>query len=142
MILLFIIVLGIAVVLGINYLNQFYSVLDGKKENIIKDGLIKELIVKAVADPDPNSFIINTNRRTISMGRISIYSNDLELFWFPYKVYKQPNYLSERNHEDDWGGTVGYVRLFSKDYQHIKALLKENKVNIELTQREKLNLNK
>jgi hypothetical protein len=142
MIFLFIIVLGISVILGVYYLTQFYSDLDGKKENIIKDGLIKELIVKAVADPDPNSFIINTNRGIIKMGRISIYSNDSELFWFPYKVYKQSKDFSERNHEDDWGGIVGYVRLFSKDYQHIKALLKENKVNIELIQREKLNLNK
>jgi hypothetical protein len=120
--------------LGAFYFLEFNMELDGKKEIIIKDGLVRELITKAVADPDPNSFIIDTDLKTITMGRIVIQKHWSDMFWFPYKVEKLP--------KDFHDGTIGYVRRFSKDYQHIKALLKKDKVNIEKTQREKLNLNK
>ena len=131
-----------ALVMTIVYLMQFYVELDGKKENIIKDGLVNELIVKAVADPDPNSFIIDTNLKTITMGRIVIQKHRSNMFWFPYEVKVKAMEYYQRKTEDDCGYDVGYVTRFSKDYQHIKALLKQSKVNIEKTQREKLNLNK
>ena len=126
--------------LTIMYSAQFYAVLDGKKENLIKDGLVNELIVKAVADPNPASFLIDTGRGTITMGRVLISSHYSEFFWFPYRVEKLPTEYHRRVTEDDWGGTIGYVRRYSKDYQHIKALLKKDKVNIEKTQRQKLEL--
>jgi hypothetical protein len=128
--------------LGAFYFLEFNMELDGKKEIIIKDGLVRELITKAVADPDPNSFIIDTDLKTITMGRIVIQKHWSDMFWFPYKVEKLSKEYNKRVTDDDWGGTIGYVRRYSKDYQHIKALLKKDKVNIEKTQREKLNLNK
>jgi hypothetical protein len=124
------------------YLMQFYIELDGKKENIIKDGLVRELMIKAVADPDPNSFIIDTDLKTITMGRIVIQKHWSDMFWFPYEVKVKAMEYNQRKESNDWGYHVGYVIRFSKDYQHIKALLKKDKVNIEKTQREKLNLNK
>lgn len=57
------------------------------------------------------------------------------MFWFPYEVVTRGAYSWEN-------GTIGYITRYSKDYKHIKALLKIDKVGIEQTQREKLNLNK
>ena len=128
------------IVLTVFYLIQFYFELDGKPEKIIKDGLVRELIDKATADPNPTSFLIDTDKGTINMGRILIRSNYSEYFWFPYKVEKLPTEYHKRVTEDDWGSTIGYVQRYSKDYQHIKALLKKDKVNIEQTQRQKLEL--
>jgi hypothetical protein len=138
-ILIALLIVGI-VVLTIMYLMQFYFELDGRSELRIKDGLMKELIDKAINDPD--SFLIDQGAGTITMGRIKIYSKFSDLFWFPYKVEKLPKDYRERNTDDDWGGTVGYITRFSKDYQHIKALLKKDKTSIEQSQRQKLNINK
>ena len=141
MILIILLFVGALVMIGM-YLIQFYVELNGKKEIIIKDGLVRELMTKAVADPDPNSFIIDTDLETITMGRIIIQKNWADMFWFPYEVKVKAMEYNQRKELDDLGYDVGYVTRFSKDYQHIKALLKRDKVNIEKTQREKLNLNK
>jgi hypothetical protein len=130
----------ITIVLAILYFVQFYALLDGKRENIIRDGLVKELINKATADPNPTSFLIDTDKGTINMGRILIRTNYSEYFWFPYRVEKLPAEYHKRVTEDDWGGEIGYVQRYSKDYQHIKALLKKDKVNVERTQRQKLGI--
>jgi hypothetical protein len=141
MILIILLFVGVLFMVGM-YFMQFCVELDGKKENIIKDGLVNELIVKAVADPDPNSFIIDIDLETITMGRIVIQKNWADMFWFPYKVKVKAIEYNQRKESNDWGGTIGYVQRYSKDYQHIKALLKQSKANIEKTQRQKLNLNK
>jgi hypothetical protein len=131
-----------ALVMGMLYIMQFYIDLDGDKENIIKDGLIKELMAKAVADPDPDSFIIDVNAQTITMGRTIVKKDGSGLFWFPYYVKVRGKEYNQRQTQEDWGYDVGYVTRFSKDYYIIRDLLKKSKTNIEQTQREKLNLNK
>lgn len=141
MILIILLFVGV-LVMTMLYIVQFYVELDGKKENIIKDGLIRELMTKAVADPDPNSFIIDTDSETITMGRIVIKKHWSNMFWFPYEVKVKAIEYNQRKEVNDWGYDVGYITKFSKDYSHIKALLKIDKVGIEQTQREKLNLNK
>jgi hypothetical protein len=132
MILLILLFVG-ALVFTILYFMQFHIELDGKKENIIKDGLIIELMVKASNDPDPTSFIIDTDLRTITMGKITIKKHWSGVFWFPYEVTNIGAYSWENS-------TVGYVTRYSKDYKYIKALLKKSKSDIEQTQRQKLNL--
>ena len=134
MILIVLLFVGV-LVFTILYLMQFYVELDGKKENIIKDGLIKELMNKATADPDLGSFIIDTDVQTITMGKIVIRKHWSDMFWFPYEVITIGSYSWEN-------GTVGYITRYSKDYKHVNALLKKSKTSIEKTQREKLNLNK
>ena len=134
MILIILLFVGV-LVFTILYLMQFYVELDGKKENIIKDGLIKELMNKATADPDLGSFIIDTDVQTITMGKIVIRKHWSDMFWFPYEVITIGSYSWEN-------GTVGYITRYSKDYKHVNALLKKSKTSIEKTQRQKLNLNK
>jgi len=133
---LFLLFTGVVTMI-ISYLVQFQIDLDGKKERIIKDGLIKELMNKAVADPDPNSFIINVDAQNITMGNIIIIKDYGNVFWFPYEVRITNNskyYWDQK--------TVGHIIRFSKDYYLVRDLLKKSKTNIEQTQREKLNLNK
>jgi hypothetical protein len=139
-----IIVLAIAAMFALTvlYMFQFYGDLGGNNENRIKDGLVKELITKAVNHPDLDSYVVNKDARTIIMHRFIIESHYERLFWFPYVVKKLPLDFRQRQTEDDWGGTVGYVTRFSKDYYLIKAILKKSKTSIEQTQRQKLNLNK
>jgi hypothetical protein len=134
---LIILLLSGALVFTILYLMQFYGGLDGKKENIIKDGLVRELMTKAVADPDPNSFIIDVNVQTITMGNIVIKKDYGNMFWFPYEVAitDDSKYYWDQK-------TVGHIIHFSKDYYTVRALLKKSKTDIEQTQRQKLNLNK
>jgi hypothetical protein len=134
---LIILLLSGALVFTILYIMQFYGGLDGKKENIIKDGLVRELITKAVADPDPNSFIIDINVQTITMGNIVIKKDYENMFWFPYEVAitDDSKYYWDQK-------TVGHIIHFSKDYYTVRALLKKSKTDIEQTQRQKLNLNK
>jgi len=139
MILIILLFIGALLMVGI-YFMQFFIELDGKKENIIKDGLVRELMTNEVADPD--SFIIDTDRQTITIDRIVIQKHWPNMFWFPYEVKVKAMEFYQRKESNDWGYDVGYVTRFSKDYQHIKALLKQSKVNIEKIQREKLNLNK
>jgi hypothetical protein len=123
------------------YFIELHIELDGKKEYILKDGLVKELMAKAVADPDPNSFIIYTDSQEITMGRV-IVRKTYSGFWFPYKVKVLAKDFTQRRTQEDWGYDVGYVTRFSKDYTAIRDLLKKTKTSIEQTQREKLNLNK
>ena len=134
MILIILLFVGV-LVFTILYFMQFYIELDGKKENIIKDGLIKELITKAVSDPDPTSFIIDTDEQTIAMGKIEIRKHWANMFWFPYEVITTGSYSWENS-------IVGCITRYSKDYKHVNALLKKSKTSIEKTQRQKLNLNK
>jgi hypothetical protein len=129
-------------VLGVLYLLEFHIELDGDRENIIKDGLVKELMAKAVADPNPDSFIIDTDSQKIMMDRVVIKKSFMGGFWFPYKVEVIAKTYSQRQTLEDWGDDVGYVTKFSKDYYSIRDLLKKSKTNIEQTQRQKLNLNK
>jgi hypothetical protein len=124
------------------YMLQFYVDLNGDNAKRIKDGLVKELIIKAVKHTDPDSYVVNKDAETILMHRFIIESSYEQMFWFPYIVKKLPLDFRQRQTEDDWGGTVGYVTRFSKDYFYIKAILKKSKTNIEQTQRQKLNLNK
>ena len=135
MILILVLLFVGTLVFTIMYLMQFYVELDGNKEKIIKDGLIKELMDKAAADPDLGSFIIDTDEQTIIMGKIEIRKHWADMFWFPYEVITRGSYSWE-------SGTVGYVTRYSKDYKHVNSLLKKSKTSIEKTQREKLNLNK
>ena len=137
MILLLVLLFTGAVTLVVSYLVGFHVDLDGKKERIIKDGLIKELLNKAVADPDPNSLIIDVDAQTITMGNIVIKKDYGNVFWFPYEVaiIKDSRYYWDQK-------TVGYIIHFSKDYYLVRDLLKKSKTSIEQTQREKLNLNK
>ncbi len=125
-----------ALVLTIMYLMQFHIELDGNKEKLIKDGLVKELMNKAVADPDPNSFIIDIDAETITMGEIVVKKHWDSIFWFPYKVVRE----GSKYRWDD--SIVGYITRYNKDYYAVRALLKKSKTNIEQTQRQKLNLNK
>jgi hypothetical protein len=134
MILIVLLFVGV-LVFTILYLMQFHIELDGKKEKIIKDGLIKELMNKATADPDLGSFIIDIDEQTITMGKIVIRKHWSNMFWFPYEVITRGSYNWEN-------GTVGYITRYSKDYKHVNALLKKSKTSIEQTQRQKLNLNK
>ena len=134
MILIILLFVGV-LVFTILYFMQFHIELDGKKENIIKDGLIKELMNKATADPDLGSFIIDNDEQTITMGKIVIRKHWANMFWFPYEVITRGSYSWEN-------GTVGYITRYSKDYKHVNALLKKSKTSIEKTQRQKLNLNK
>lgn len=84
MILIILLFVGV-VVMTIMYFVQFNIELDGKKENIIKDGLIKELMIKAVDDPDPTSFIIDTDLQTIVMGKLQLKNIGLICFGFRMK---------------------------------------------------------
>jgi hypothetical protein len=137
MILLLVLLFVGVVTMVVSYLVQFHVDLDGNKEKIIKDGLIKELMNKAVADPDPNSFIIDVNAQTITMGNIVIKKDYGDVFWFPYEVAitKDSKYYWDQK-------TVGHIIHYSKDYYLVRDLLKKSKTSIEQTQREKLNLNK
>ena len=134
MILIILLFVGV-LVFTIMYLMQFYVELDGNKEKIIKDGLIKELMTKAAANPDLGSLIIDTDEQTIAMDKIVIRKHWANMFWFPYEVITRGSYSWEN-------GTVGYITRYSKDYKHVNALLKKSKTSIEKTQRQKLNLNK
>lgn len=124
------------IVFTVLYLMQFYVELEGKKENILKEGLVKELLVKATEDFDPNSLIINVDAQTITMGKIVIRKHWSDMFWFPYEVVNEGN----QYHWDS--AKVGHITRFSKDYYLVRDLLKKSKTSIEQTQREKLNLNK
>jgi len=137
MILILVLLFVSTLVFTIMYLMQFYVELDGNKEKIIKDGLIKELLNKAVADPDPNSLIIDVDAQTITMGNIVIKKDYGNVFWFPYEVAitKDSKYYWDQK-------TVGHIIHYSKDYYLVRDLLKKSKTSIEQTQREKLNLNK
>jgi len=137
MIVLLVLLFTGAVLMTVTYLVQFHVNLDGKKERIIKDGLIKELMNKAVADPDPNSLIIDVNAQTITMGNIVIRKDYGDVFWFPYEVAITDGSSYYCNQK-----TVGYIIHYSKDYYLVRDLLKKSKTDIEKTQREKLNLNK
>jgi len=137
MILLLVLLFTGAILMTVTYLVQFQVDLDGKKERIIKDGLIKELMNKAVADPDPNSLIIDVDAQTITMGNIVIIKDYGNVFWFPYEVRitDGSKYYYDQK-------TVGHIIHYSKDYYLVRDLLKKSKTSIEQTQREKLNLNK
>jgi hypothetical protein len=132
---------GIATSVGL-YFVELHVELDGKKEYVLKDGLVKELMAKAVADPDPNSFTVDTESQKIMMGRVIVGKFYTDGFWFPYKVQVLAKEYNQRQTDEDWGYDVGYVTRFSRDYVAIRDLLKKSKTNIEQTQRKKLNLNK
>lgn len=122
----------------ISYFMQYSIELDSNPEQIIKDGLIKELIERTVNDTSI-PFIIKENE--IVAGRFNIRQTD-GTFWFPYYVYKTALPYHERKTDDDWDKKIGYVRWLSKDWKLINDLLKKNKKPIEQKQRQKLNLDK
>ena len=121
----------------VTYVAALHVELDLNKELLIKDGLIKELLNKASTDASM-SIVIDTKRKSITVDRTTI--RDYYSFWFPYKVDVQAKSYDERQTHDDWGGTVGYVTRFSKDYYTIKSLLKKEKVDIVKLQKQKLGL--
>lgn len=122
----------------ISYFMQISIELDSNPEQIIKDGLIKELIERTVNDTS-SPFIIKENE--IVAGRFVIRQTN-GTFWFPYYVYKTALPYHERHDIDDWGEKVGYVRWLSNDWKLINNLLKKNKKPVEQKQRQKLNLEK
>lgn len=140
---LLILLIMTTLILGFSYMNQFDMHLGGKKENIIKDGLITELLVKAVNDPNPGSIIVHEDGKHITIDRTLIKGDGYGVcFWFPYKVMVLAKEFRERKIEEDFGYDVGYIRRFSKDYAAVKKLMVVKPENIELKQREKLNLKK
>lgn len=122
----------------INYYIQYSVDLDSKPENLIKDGLIKELITKTVDSAIP----LEINEDEIKAGRFAIRKNYNNAFWFPYFVYREALPYGQRKSEDDWDLNIGYVRWLSKDWKLIKELTKYSVKSIEQKQRQKLNLNK
>lgn len=130
--------IAVTLFLLISYWMQYSIELDSNPEQIIKDGLITELIERTVNDPSV-SFIIEENK--IIAGRFEIRKYN-DAFWFPYYVFKKALPYHERQTEDDWDKKVGYVRWLSKDWKLIKDTLKQHKISIEQKQRQKLNLEK
>jgi hypothetical protein len=124
---------------AIVYFVEFDSEINWKSENILKDGLVKELLERATNDPTTE---LTVSDEKIKAGRFEIRKN-YAVFWFPYYVYRCALPYKERTDNDNtWDERVGYVARFSSDWRLIKALHKSKSVNKELTQREKLNLNK
>ena len=122
----------------ISYFMQYSIELNSNPENIIKDGLVSELIERTVNDPSI-PYVVKEDR--IIAGRFEIRQYN-DAFWFPYYVYKTALPYHERQTTDDWDEKVGYVRWLSKDWKLIKELLKHHKTPVEQKQRQKLNLEK
>ena len=143
MVVLFILIITAASIAGVSYWMNFEVHLNSRKELIIKDGLVKELIEKAFNDPNPNSIIIHDDGKHITMGRTLIKGEGYDVcFWFPYKITILSKDFNDRVTNDDWGYDVGYIRRFSKDYELVKKLMVPKADSIEQKQRQKLNLNK
>jgi hypothetical protein len=124
---------------AIVYFVEFDSEMGCKSEDILKDGLVNELLHKATNNP-MTEFEISNGK--IKAGRFEIRKN-YAVFWFPYYVHRCALPYKERtDNANTWDERVGYVVRFSSDWRLIKALHKSKSVNKELTQREKLNLNK
>jgi hypothetical protein len=136
--LIFALLIAVAGVGIISYFMQYSVELDSNPENIIKDGLVQELIEKATNNP-LTEFEIREDK--IIAGRFEIRQND-DAFWFPYYVYKVALPYGERNEIGDWGEKVGYVRWLSNDWKLIKDIMKQHKKPVEQKQRQKLNLEK
>jgi hypothetical protein len=122
----------------ISYYIQYNLELNSNPEQIIKDGLVKELIERTVNDPSI-PYVVKEDR--IVAGRFEIRQKD-DTFWFPYYVYRTAKSFHERNSLGDWDETIGYVRWLSKDWKLIKELIKTHKKPVEQKQRQKLNLEK
>ena len=125
---------------AIVYYVEFDSEINWKSENILKDGLVKELLERVTNDSVSE---LTISDEKIKAGRFEIRKN-YAVFWFPYYVYRCALPYDERIKTGDygWDENVGYVARFSSAWRLIKALHKSKSVNKELTQREKLNLNK
>ena len=125
----------------VSYFMQYSIELDSNPENIIKDGLVKELIEHIVNDTS-SPYKVENNK--IIVGRFEIRQNN-DAFWFPYYVYRNGlpfRPFRERHDIDDWDEKIGYVRWLSNDWKLIKELLKHHKTPVEQKQRQKLNLEK
>jgi hypothetical protein len=124
---------------AIVYYVEFDSEMGCKSEDILKDGLVKELLERVTNDSVSE---LTISDEQIKAGRFEIRKN-YAVFWFPYYVYRCALPYNERTADNNtWDETVGYVVRFSSDWRLIKALHKSKSVNKELTQRQKLNLNK
>lgn len=121
-----------------SYYFQYSIELNSKPEQIIKDGLVEELITKVVDSAIP----LEINEDKIKAGRFTIKKSHSGAFWFPYLVYREALPYGQRNSVDDWDEDIGYVRWLSKDWRLIKELTKKSAKTIEQKQRQKLNLNK
>ena len=132
---LLLIAIIVSVVLGVMYILQFYGDLEGDKENVIKDGLITELL------KNPQTHIKDGE---IIIGRIKIKESIYGGIWFPYQVTKRALTFEERHYinEDPYSSTVGFIMLWSKDYFTIRKMFKQikSKQNIEQKQKQKLGL--
>jgi hypothetical protein len=143
MVVLFILIIMAASIAGVSYWMQFDVHLNSKKERIIKDGLIAELLEKTINNPDSDPIIIHDDGKHITVGRTLIKGEGYEVcFWFPYKVMILSKDFGNRVSQEDWGYDVGYIRRYSKDYALVKKLMVPKADSIEQKQRQKLNLNK
>lgn len=121
-----------------SYYFQYSIELNSKPEQILKDGLVKELITKVVDSAIP----LEINEDEIKAGRFTIKKSHSGSFWFPYFVYREALPYGQRKSVGDWDENIGYVRWLSKDWKLIKELTKKNTKSVEQKQRQKLNLNK
>lgn len=121
-----------------SYYFQYSIELNSKPEQILKDGLVKELITKVVDSAIP----LEINEDEIKAGRFTIKKSHSGAFWFPYFVYREALPYGQRKSVGDWDENIGYVRWLSKDWKLIKELTKKSTKSVEQKQRQKLNLNK
>jgi hypothetical protein len=136
--LIIVLLITLMLFLVISYYIQYSVDLNSKPEQLLKDGLVKELITKAVDSAIP----LEINEDEIKLGRFTIKKSHSGAFWFPYFVYREALPYGQRNSEFDWGENIGYVRWLSKDWKLIKELTKKSTKSVEQKQRQKLNLNK
>lgn len=122
----------------VSYYLQYSIELDSKPEQILKDGLVKELIANAVDSTIP----LEISEDEIKIGRFTVRKNFSGAFWFPYFVFREALPYGQRKSVDDWDENIGYVIWLSKDWKLIKELTKKSTKSIEQKQRQKLNLNK
>lgn len=122
----------------VSYYVQYSVELDSKPEQILKDGLVEELITKTVDSAIP----LEIHEDKIKAGRFVIRKNHNGGIWFPYLVYREALPYGQRNSIGDWDENIGYVRWLSKDWKLIKELTKKSAKSVEQKQRQKLNLNK
>lgn len=130
--------IALVVFLIISYYFQYSIELYSKSEQILKDGLIKELTENSVNSQVP----LEIGEDEIKVGRFTIKKTHTGAFWFPYFVYREALPYGQRKSVDDWDENIGYVRWLSKDWKLIKELTKKSTKSIEQKQRQKLNLNK
>ena len=101
---------------AIVYFVEFDSEINWKSENILKDGLVKELLERVTNDSVSE---LTISDEKIKAGRFEIRKN-YAVFWFPYYVYRCALPYNERTTDiNTWDERVGYVVRFSSDWRLI-----------------------